>query len=373
MLSLLRTKLFSTHKTTAFGDSFSIRVLHIFQNPSVILAYGISSKASKKSSLIKQKNEEKSQLIKALFKNYGFTDTQLSRIARTSPWVFLTNPQKYLLPKIDFFRSIVGVSDTDLPRILAAHSQLLGCSLENTLIPSYNFFKALLHSDDVVLGMFKRNPRMFQCNVQRIISPNVELLRRIGVPDKFFTYLMRHQPTVVYRSHIKFKRCVDEVIKMGFNPLKSTFLIAVRVLALMPKSTRDRKMEVYRRFGLSDDEMLSIFKLKPDFVCHSEKRIMQTMDFFMNRMKLPSTAIVCCPSALSYQFEKRVIPRCRVVKLLSEKGLVKKNKSLSSFLPLTENAFLNKFVHSYEKELPGIMEIYRGNLSPLKSESGCGE
>jgi mTERF domain-containing protein len=52
-----------------------------------------------------------------LFRNYGFSDSQLSALVKRHPFVLLAKPEKTLLPKLNFLQSI-GVSTTDLPKIL---------------------------------------------------------------------------------------------------------------------------------------------------------------------------------------------------------------------------------------------------------------
>ncbi|KAL3535614.1 hypothetical protein ACH5RR_004075 [Cinchona calisaya] len=305
------------------------------------------------------RKQEKALLVKTLFKNYGFSETHISKFSRVAPLLFAVDPDKILLPKIEFLRTI-GVPDADLPKILTTHSVLLSSSLTKKLIPNYNFLKDLLLSDELALKSFHRCPRILSCDVKRVVSPNIQLLKEIGVPQRFLAYLVRISPDSVFRDHHKFKGSVDEAIKMGFNAKKLTFVLAVRVFCKKPQRIRDQKIEVYRRFGLSDEDIWALFRLRPTCMDHSEKKIVGIMNFLVNEMKLPPSVVVHCPAVFTLDLEKRVIPRCRVIQLLIDKNLIKKEFSLGSVLLPAEDNFLNKFVINYENELPELMKIYKG-------------
>lgn len=82
------------------------------------------------------------------------------------------------------------------------------------------------------------------------------------------------------------------------------------------------------------------------------------MEFYVNEMSCNPANVAQTPVALFYNMERRIIPRCRVIKMLMEKGLVKKY-SISNLLALTDQQFLKRFVHNYKNNLPEIMDVYR--------------
>lgn len=86
----------------------------------------------------------------------------------------------------------------------------------------------------------------------------------------------------------------------------------------------------------------------------SVEKISRGMDFFVNEMGWPA--------ALFYHLEKRIIPRCQVIKVLMQKGLVKEHQTLMSFLGTTEEQFLDKYVSKYMDVLPELRDIYRAGM-----------
>ncbi|RVW23402.1 hypothetical protein CK203_094550 [Vitis vinifera] len=119
---------------------------------------------------------------------------------------------------------------------------------------------------------------------------------------------------------------------MGFDPLRCSFVKAVQVIYEGTESAWEHRMEVYRRCGWTDYEIMLMFRQGPYIMKSSEKKIMSGMDFLVNRMGWQPAAIARFPIVFLLNLEKRTIPRCSVVKVLRMKGLVKKDLSLSAIL-----------------------------------------
>ncbi|OMO88726.1 Mitochodrial transcription termination factor-related protein [Corchorus olitorius] len=171
-------------------------------------------------------------------------------------------------------------------------------------------------------------------------------------------------PRTFYTGHEKFKRTVEQVKKLGLNPLKYVFLTAVQVLAQISKSTQERKCNVFKDWGWSDEEIVSAFGRFPNCIQYSEHKIKATMDFFVNTMGLKSSYIANNPQFLSFSLKKRIIPRFAVFQSLLSKGLIKKEISISTLLSLTENKFLQMFVIRYDD--PHLLKLYEEKLGISK-------
>lgn len=298
-----------------------------------------------------------------LLRNHGFSKTHISNIIRIRPAILLTNPEKTLLPKLVFFKSI-GVSTHDI----AKNPILLGRSLENQIIPSYNFLKRMLLSDEEVAAALKRARWFFIQDHSRNVNlvPNIDLLRELGVPESCISSLLTHYQEAVIQRHDQFIEAVNEIKKMGFDPMKLTFVIALHIIGKRSNSTWDRCCRVYTRWGWSKDEILLAFRKHPQCMTYSEKKIMNIMDYLVKKMGWPSGVIARCPLVLNFSLEKRIIPRCSVIQVLSLKGLVKKELSLSTMLVPTEKCFLTTFVTPYLAELPQLLSVYQGKIGALE-------
>ncbi|CAI9761452.1 unnamed protein product [Fraxinus pennsylvanica] len=187
---------------------------------------------------------------------------------------------------------------------------------------------------------------------------NVELLAQARVPQCSISYMLTHYPHSLQMKCDKFKSSVDKAIKMGFDCSRMQFIRATYVLCEMSEQAWENRIKVYRRFGLSDTEILLAFRSHPFFMKLSEEKIRRGMEFYVKEMSWSPANVSRSPIILFYNMERRIIPRCRVIKMLMEKGLVKKY-SLANFLSFTDQRFMKTFVHKYNKDLPDIMDVYR--------------
>ncbi|KAK9933757.1 hypothetical protein M0R45_020933 [Rubus argutus] len=80
--------------------SFTVSYLITSCGLSPELALSLSQKS------VHLKNREKPDSVIKLLKSYGFNDTYISQLVRKRPNVLGANPEKTLLPKLEFFSSI---------------------------------------------------------------------------------------------------------------------------------------------------------------------------------------------------------------------------------------------------------------------------
>ena len=307
-------------------------------------------------------SSERPDSVLTLLREQGFSNSQISNIVRKRPLLLLSNPNEILWPKLQFFLSI-GFSNSDLARTLTADPTLLTRSLEKQIIPSYNFLKSVLLSDEKVVASLKRTSWVFLEDHNKNLVPNLNVLRELGVPESCVTLLLTHFPEALMQKKENFAKLSGEIKEMGFDPKKTTFVLAIHVLSGEGnKSIYNRCYEVYQRWGWSSDDILLAFKKHPHCMILSEDKIMKTMDYLVNKMGWPSGMIARCPVVLFFSLEKRIKPRCSVVQVLLLKGLIKKTLSLTTLLLPEENRFLEKFVIKYEQHVPQLWSVYQRKM-----------
>ncbi|XP_057965490.1 transcription termination factor MTEF18, mitochondrial-like [Malania oleifera] len=349
------------------------------QHPSFTVSYLIDScglspaTALSVSKKVCFQNPDRPNSVLTFFRNHGFTQTHISKVVRTRPTLLLSNPEKTLLPKLEFFLS-VGVSGADLAQIFSKNPDLFLCSVENRLIPYYDFLKnVVLLSDEEVVRAVKRSQRLFRTNLLKEIGPNISILREVGIPQSFISALVSRAPNILLFSPDKFDILFKEVINLGFSAKKSNFINAMSYFFAMSKSTRERKLEVYRRWGWSGDEIQSVFRRCPLCMTGSEKKIESVMDFLVNKMGWQSSAVARCPGVLCFSLENRIVPRCSVIKILQLKGFIKKNLSLGTVTVLSDKKFLAEFVTKYQNNVPELLNVYHGKIGLSRLGFGAGD
>ncbi|KAM5552718.1 transcription termination factor MTEF18, mitochondrial [Rosa sericea] len=329
----------------------------------LINSCGLSPEDAKlAASKVELQSQEGADSVLALLSSHGLSETQISKLVKSHPRVLLADPEKTLSPKLEFFSS-VGLSRVDLARVLSFNPHLLSRSLENQIVPSYNFLRNMISKENVV-AVLKRRSWMFLENHSRNVMPNIEALRELGMPRACISLLLAHDTQVLMHNHDELVQLVNEVRGMGFDLKKSTFVVALR--ALCGKSSRaiwNRNREIYKRsWGWSDDDVVSAFRKSPQCMILSEKKIMQTMDFLVNKMGWSASMIPTYPVILCFSLENRIIPRCSVVKVLMKKGLVDENVSLAYAVLPAEKQFLERFVTRYLSQVPNLLSVYEGEL-----------
>ncbi|XP_050121649.1 transcription termination factor MTERF6, chloroplastic/mitochondrial-like [Malus sylvestris] len=330
---------------------------HNFTVNYLINSCGLSPEgAISASKWVELQSPERADSVLALLRSHGFSETQISKLVRSRPQLLLANPEKTLLPKLEFFLSL-GVSRQDLAQTLAFNPKLLSRSLKKQIIPTYDFLRSIV-SEKKLVAIFKHNSCIFvesNCNVVE----NIGFLRELGMPQSCISMLLAHFTTVLMVSPEKFGLLVSEVKEMGFNLEKSTSVNALRSLCGKNKLIWNRSREVFRRWGWSEDDVLSAFRKNPQFMIVSEKKLLQAMELLVNEMGWPSEMIAKYPVVLSLSLERRLIPRCLVVKVLLSKGLINENLNLGSVLLPPEKQFIERFVTKYLKQVPQLLSMYQ--------------
>ncbi|KAJ0097494.1 hypothetical protein Patl1_29119 [Pistacia atlantica] len=191
-------------------------------------------------------------------------------------------------------------------------------------------------------------------------------LKGIGVTQSSISTLVTSNPGVLCESFEKFDECLKMVFEMGFNPSTSAFIHALVAVMAMSQSTWEQKLNVFRGWGWSDKDIMLVFRKCPNCMNTSESKIMNAMDFLVNKMGWQSTDIALYPDVFLLSLEKRVIPRCLVIKVLQSKGLLKKNLSPSTCVKPVEKLFLDRFVTKYQEQVPQLFDIFQGKIDLLE-------
>ncbi|KAF9591451.1 hypothetical protein IFM89_004149 [Coptis chinensis] len=154
-------------------------------------------------------------------------------------------------------------------------------------------------------------------------------------------------------------------MKREFDPSKYVFVRAVHVLSCLSKSSWEAKCEIYKRWGWSEKEINTAFRRQPTCMGISEKNIMSTMEFLVNKTGYDPLLISKTPVVLLYSLEKRTIPRLSVIRVLISNGIVVEDYKLATLLCISEKNFLRKYVTKFEGTVPELFSAYQGKTNGL--------
>ncbi|XP_071723082.1 uncharacterized protein [Rutidosis leptorrhynchoides] len=178
-------------------------------------------------------------VIEFLKKN-GFSKTQITTLIRKYPRVLLCNSDKTLLPKLEFLRS-KGFTDDKLTRSITGYPHVLHYSLEKQIIPTFEFLSDFLKSEEKACMVLQRYVRVLRLDTEKQVVPYINTLRESGVPESNIAFLIWNQPRMIGIGLDRLKEVVQEVKKLGFNPVRMSFVVAAHAFFAMSQSTWERK------------------------------------------------------------------------------------------------------------------------------------
>ncbi|KAJ7956073.1 Mitochodrial transcription termination factor [Quillaja saponaria] len=295
------------------------------------------------------------------FKDHAFSEKQIANLTLKRPTLYLYNAQNIFKPKFEYFYSL-GFSNLEVAKILSEEPYILERSLEFQIIPCIKELKRILGTNENVLKVIRACYRILECNVEELLEPNISMMLSRGVPQALVMKMFLMEPKSLLLKADRLSEILNETVKLGFDPNKFIFVLAIRCLALLSRTLWERKVEAYGSFGLSTDEIYSAFRLQPMFMIVSEKKIRKSMCFFINKLKLNPSMISKNPNLLLLSLESRIIPRCSVLQILMSKGLIKGDISLTYALRMTEKLYVEKFVSRFQDEVPDVVRAHQGML-----------
>ncbi|XP_060193229.1 uncharacterized protein LOC132622615 [Lycium barbarum] len=142
------------------------------------------------------------------------------------------------------------------------------------------------------------------------------------------------------------------------------FSYAFHTLVSQKKSSCEKKIEIFKSFGWSDDDVLTMFRKLPYCIALSEAKIQEILNLYMKELGLEPAYLASHPAILTYSLEKRVVPRMQVLKILDQKKLERRKWSLYSVLMLTESKFVEYFVLPYKDQIPDLYKPLKKSVSP---------
>ncbi|KAK1369188.1 hypothetical protein POM88_035280 [Heracleum sosnowskyi] len=296
-----------------------------------------------------------------LFRTYGFPPSSITKIITYYPRILQCYPHKAIQPKLDYLLSI-SASQSEVVDIVTKFPNILKRSLCNHLIPFVNQLKCLTGCYPSVVAFLKCNPVVLGMNTTNSTLLNIKFLVTLGVSHSQilkFLKMYGHAPNM---PNDKFRDVVLKLKDMGFDLESSYFLTALRSLTCINDSTWKSRCVLFKSFGFSDQETVSMFKNLPTVMCYTEKTIIDKLEFFLNKLQWTTYRLSNCPAVLTYSLEKRTIPRCSVLQVLASKNITSKSRMLSSIVIMTDREFIKNFVTAHKDEVPGIMEAYQGKL-----------
>lgn len=224
--------------------------------------------------------------------------------------------------------------DPTTPKFLEALRVVKGLNKE-ALEEKVNVYRRLGFAVDEIWAMFKKFPTFLTLSEKKI-TLNFETMRKCGLLEEEVRSVVK-----------KFPQCIGVSEKNILN-----------------------SVETFIGLGFSRDDVAMMLKRLPHCIGYSVETVKKKTEFVVKEMSWPLKAVASYPQVLGYSMEKRMVPRCNVIKALISKGLIKSElPPVSTVLVCTDQDFLKRYVrkHDDDEELVAeLMGIFSGETRTEK-------
>jgi len=253
------------------------------------------------------------------FRSHGFSTAQIRSFVRVAPYAFRTFN---IDEKLGFWMSFFGSPDKFL-RIIRRNNHLVFSDLDKVVKANIRLLQVRGFSVQDINNMCVTNPRLLTCK-----------------PDVTRAVLVR----------------ADE---LGVPPNSPMFRQAVSTAAGLGPETMASKLKMIRKtLGCSDAEVETMVQKNPMVLMTSSEKLQRVYEFLTKVVGVDAKYIQGMPTILMYSLERRLAPRNYVMKVLQEKGLIRKDLSFYSIVTVGEKTFCSRYIDPYKDVLPGLANAY---------------
>ncbi|XXG39009.1 hypothetical protein AAC387_Pa01g0081 [Persea americana] len=290
-------------------------------------------------------------------KQSGFNDTHIRDLISRQPRLLTVKVENTLKPKFLFFQEL-GLYGTPFAEIASRYPYFLRCSIENQLQPTISYLRSFFHTDDNTVKAIKKWAKIITFGLQKQIMPCIEVLRKCGIPDHQISSLILRYPIFLTVGPQWIETLVTRAEKFGVGRGSGMFVYAVLAMGKMSETTMEAKLELFKSFGWSEEDILVAFHKDLRFMNVSEGKVRALMRVLMAELGLKPCEIASRPKVFVISLEKKLLPRHEVLKILKLRRLVKEGKSLLSVVNVSGEIFLKNYVIRYLDRAPELREAY---------------
>ncbi|CAI9106525.1 OLC1v1005707C2 [Oldenlandia corymbosa var. corymbosa] len=173
--------------------------------------------------------------------NLGISKTHIRSMVSRYPRLLCSNVDKTLAPKDKFLREL-GLSGLDLREFIIAGAR---SALDTAIKPRVLYLKQLVGTDDNVVKVLNKYPRVITGLDTELVESNLELLRNYGIThNNIVRWITRRPRSFFVMKPEGMKDILDRVENvLGIPRESATFTLGVELLSKLDSSKVDEKLE----------------------------------------------------------------------------------------------------------------------------------
>ncbi|KNA20138.1 hypothetical protein SOVF_055120 [Spinacia oleracea] len=287
-------------------------------------------------------------------KQIGLEQSHIRAAVVSDPQILFCNVDKTLIPKTLAFQKM-GFSVSDVVEVVKVNPSIFFTAMDTKIIPAFQTLREIMGCDHHVISIIKKSPRMRLSCVSKLLGPNVALLRDHGIPIESIRKILLRNPFALLR---KTEFIQDTLIrveeKLGIPRDSPRFLLGIMLLASVRETTIESKKQIFKSFGWTESDVVTLTISSPFLLALSEASLKKKLGFYMNELGYKPSFLAKKCFLFTCSLEKRIVPRHKTLLVLKEKGLIRMDYSLVTFVSFTESLFLRKFVLPFKE----VHEVY---------------
>ncbi|CAM0871149.1 unnamed protein product [Alopecurus aequalis] len=300
-------------------------------------------KASTKLSHLK--SPSKPDTVLALLASLGLSAADVAAVVAKDPRLLCSDVEKTLAPVVTGLAGL-GLSRDETACLVTLAGHKIRC---RPIVSNLHYYMPIFGSSGNLLRAVKVNTNLLSCSLERIVKPNVVLLRECGLGDCDIAKLSLAVPWLLTNNPKRFRAIVACAEGLGVPRGTPMFRHALQAVAYESEETIAAKLEYLKKtFRWSDAEVRIAVSKAPSVLTKSKDMLQGRSDFLLSEMGLTPAYIAHRPAILSYSLEGWLRLRYYVFKFLKENGLLDRERCYYSAVSATEKLFMKRFICPHE-------------------------
>ncbi|KAF8697295.1 hypothetical protein HU200_035884 [Digitaria exilis] len=353
----------TSRASSALAGATSARVVAGAEDPASLTLHFLrhscgltEADAAKAAQRVHLRSTKNAHAVLALLRDtLGMSPATVARLVAAHPAVLKNTT---IEAKIDFYLRELGLTAAEARRfILVSTYRFLHAGLDGRLRANYRVLRDLLGSDENVLTAVKQSIELIYENLEVVLLPKLQALRDYGVTEDVLVRLVTTHPKALVHRSSRFNEGLAAMKDFGVNPASGIFPYAFGVFAKIYQSKWDRRLENYLSLGWTEAQVRRAFIRHPYCMSVSDDKVRQLMLFLSEKLGWDPEYVASSPTVLSFSYEKRVLPRYKVLEILLSRGVLKKGIRMGH-LTISAKKFMENYVTRHQDVIPEVLEAY---------------
>jgi mTERF domain-containing protein len=284
----------------------------------------------------------------------GLSKADIALLVAKDPCILNSSVDKNLRGRLDGFRSH-GFSTKQIRTFVrVAPYSFRIFNIDEKL----GFWMPLLGSPDKLLRIVRRNYYLVSSDL-KLVKTNIQLLQERGLSLQDINCILVTNPRVLNCNPDTLRAILVRADELGVPRSSLMFRQAVNSVAgLSPETMASKLKMIGETLRCSDAVVARMVRMVPQVLRCSREKVQRVYEFLTKVVGVDAKYIQSRPGILMYSQQRRLAPRHYVMKVLQEKGLIRKDLDIYSFVTYSDKLFYSRYIDPHKDVLPGLANAY---------------